>query len=217
MSKKKIETINIIGDIGGRFDEFMLLLNKMPEADLILAVGDLPDRGPKTREVIQWFMDNTHKAEALYGNHDDMMAFNSPWWINNGGWASLESYPEEKVLPEHLEWLKKRPLYYKAEGLVVTHAPITQIVQLPKNVLACDNPKMDYEGSFIWRRGMPMKPIRGYFFVHGHNWKLREYQYGHKDNTYGVCIDNTGAKELCGLHWTGDKKDYKIFSQSFLT
>jgi len=33
--------INIIGDIAGRYDELMLLIEKMPKADLIISVGDL--------------------------------------------------------------------------------------------------------------------------------------------------------------------------------
>ena len=64
--------INIIGDIAGRYDELMLLLAKMPEADLIVSVGDMVDRGPKSKEVIEFFMTNP-KAYAIYGNHESMM------------------------------------------------------------------------------------------------------------------------------------------------
>lgn len=43
---RKPFTINIIGDIGGRYDELMLLLKKMPEA----AKGRVPwNKGLKTK------------------------------------------------------------------------------------------------------------------------------------------------------------------------
>ena len=210
-----MKSINIIGDIAGRFDELMLLLQKMPPADLILAVGDLIDRGPKSKEVIQWFIDNTDKADSLYGNHEDMMVSNSPWWLHNGGAETLKSY-NYQIPSSHIEWISKRPLYCKADGLIVTHAPITQIAQLPKKILACDNRWLGYEGSFIWARTKPVKPLRSYFFVHGHNSRMREYVYGCKNNVFGVCIDNSSLKELCGLHWTGQNNEYKIYSQQYL-
>ena len=65
-------TYNIIGDIAGRFDELMLLLAKMPEADKVILVGDMVDRGPKSKEVIEWAMNNPNVI-AIKGNHEDMM------------------------------------------------------------------------------------------------------------------------------------------------
>ncbi len=60
----------VVGDIHGCFDEFMLLLQKCgysPE-DIVVSVGDLTDRGPKSRETLEWFYSTpgTHVAE---GNH----------------------------------------------------------------------------------------------------------------------------------------------------
>ncbi|MHA2279526.1 MAG: RNA ligase [Promethearchaeota archaeon] len=62
----------VVGDIHGCFDEFMELLNQcgwMP-SNFVISVGDLMDRGPKSREVVEWFLDrpNTYIVE---GNHDN--------------------------------------------------------------------------------------------------------------------------------------------------
>lgn len=216
--RDNVNSINIIGDVGGRFDELLKLLDKMPKADLILAVGDLMDRGPKSRQVITWFMGNADKAEALYGNHDDMMVKDSEWWEMNGGDKTIESYGGREFIPKsHIEWLSKRPLYYKTDNLVVTHAPITQLSQLPKKLLGCENPELGEEGDFIWNRYAPMKPLGGgYFHVYGHNHKFREHTYGTRENLYAVCIDATGNKELMGMHWNGNPKEIQYFKEDFV-
>lgn len=215
----KIKTLNIIGDIGGRFDEFQKLIAKMPPADLILAVGDLMDRGPKSRQVISWFIGNEDKAEALYGNHDDMMVKDSEWWEYNGGDKTILSYGGKEFIPKHhIEWLSKRPLYFKTDNLIVTHAPIWQLSQLPEKLYGFENPHLGEEGDFIWNRYAPQKPLGGgYFHIYGHNHKFREHTYGTRENLFAVCIDSTSTKELMGLHWNGNPKEIQYFKEDFVT
>jgi len=62
----------VVGDIHGCFDEFMHLLaecNYEP-GDLVVATGDLVDRGPKSKETLEWFQ-NTPGARTVEGNHDN--------------------------------------------------------------------------------------------------------------------------------------------------
>jgi len=62
----------VIGDIHGCFDEFMALLNQcgwMP-SNYLISVGDLVDRGPKSREVVEWFL-NRPNTYIVEGNHDN--------------------------------------------------------------------------------------------------------------------------------------------------
>lgn len=201
-----MKTINIIGDIAGRYDEFLELVAKMPEADLLVAVGDLVDRGPKSREVIQWFMDNRDKAIALYGNHEDLMVDGYergqlPNWFRNGGGWTVKSYapdlPNEDlrvsmINKEHIEFLKTLPMYYETDDLILTHAPITSLKQVP-----ADPYERDY--FFIWNRYEPHKPL-GKFSIHGHNGKFREHKFG--DGTIiGICIDDSHHCNLSGIHW----------------
>jgi serine/threonine protein phosphatase 1 len=213
--------INIIGDIAGRYDELMLLLEKMPEADLIISVGDLVDRGPKSKEVIQWFMD-TENADAVYGNHEDLFingivrrdTYN---WMYNGGGATLRSYielgPGEKiedktlndvvVPPEHLQWVQTRPMYFEFDDLVISHAPITSLKNLPQDPLGRDH-------FFIWNRYEPSKP-QGKYMIYGHNGKFKRHKWG-DGSEFAMCIDNSHSGRLTGIHWPTKE----IFSVDFL-
>ena len=62
----------VVGDIHGCYDEFLALLNQCgyKPGDFLVSVGDLMDRGPKSREVIQWFLD-ADNAFCTEGNHDN--------------------------------------------------------------------------------------------------------------------------------------------------
>lgn len=214
--------INIIGDIAGRYDELLLLLKQMPEADLILSIGDMVDRGPKSKQVIQWFMkqQKAGKAEAIYGNHEDMMVEglkkgNSRDWMHNGGYQTLVSYMSKKDIFErkdaqehalvpksHVDWLEKRPMYFQTDNLFVSHAPITSLKNIPKDPYGRDF-------YFVWNRYEPSKP-QDKFLINGHNGTLQEYRGDGR--VIGMCIDDSHQRKLTGLHWPTKE----IFQQEFL-
>ena len=132
----------LIGDVHGCYNTLRALLAKVPEHHKkhgIVICGDIVDRGPKTKQVIQYCIDN--KITVIRGNHEDLMIndidyairhwdifkntdFNSDRiyrWSNVGGRNTLKSYiiyeNEQEVLDidtlrKHVEWLKKTP-YYK--------------------------------------------------------------------------------------------------------
>jgi serine/threonine protein phosphatase 1 len=142
--------MNIIGDVQGEFDTVMALVKKMPDEEFLF-LGDLVDRGPKSKELVEWVMKN---ADSTLGNHEHMMLdqirggnyyHQDYWWTKNGGLATLRSYvkplPEEFFVPldvwvrnackaipqEHVDWLSTRPLYYLQSqagvpDLFVSHA-----------------------------------------------------------------------------------------------
>jgi len=62
----------VIGDIHGCWAELQALLDKAGPAadDLILAVGDLVNRGPDSPRVLAFFRD-TPNAQSLRGNHEE--------------------------------------------------------------------------------------------------------------------------------------------------
>lgn len=62
----------IVGDIHGCYDEFQTLLDQagLGDADTLIAVGDLLDRGPKPREVFTFFHEHAN-ALSVRGNHED--------------------------------------------------------------------------------------------------------------------------------------------------
>jgi|CXWL01.1.fsa_nt_gi RNA ligase len=59
----------IIGDIHGCHDETMALLSISNYVDVVIATGDLVDRGPKIRETLEYFM-NTPHTYSVMGNHE---------------------------------------------------------------------------------------------------------------------------------------------------
>ncbi|WP_043765388.1 metallophosphoesterase [Algiphilus aromaticivorans] len=86
----------IVGDIHGEFEMFQRLL-KLAEfderRDFVYALGDLVDRGPDSRRVLDWFAHDYGRA-SLMGNHEALMlgAANDwdtsrIWQRNGGGWA----------------------------------------------------------------------------------------------------------------------------------
>lgn len=215
------ETINIIGDIAGRYDELMELLGKMPAASLTLSVGDLVDRGPQSRQVIEWFMGDPLSREAVFANHELMMLAactywsheplrGHPYWYRNGGTQTMESYHYAPPPAEHLRWLQNRPAWYKQDGLFVSHAPVYDVNDIP--------PQYGYdwkewaeradhgdESSWVWNRYITRKPMPGHFMVYGHNSRFCEHQYVDEAGAmhhYATCIDNSrGGRELMGMHW----------------
>src|SRR5271165_2882948 len=89
---------NIIGDIAGQYDTLLALLAKMPKDATPVSVGDMVDRGPKSKQVLEFFKNN---GLAILGNHDHMMIdackydmkyYNNGAWFWNGGQRTVESF-----------------------------------------------------------------------------------------------------------------------------
>lgn len=196
------KTINIIGDIAGRYDELQLLLAKMPKADLVIAVGDLIDRGPKSKEVVEYFI-NTPDTIAIRGNHEELMieaceTGDTELWYVNGGWQTVLSYGADITLipKEHIDWLKSRPLYFDTDDLIISHAPITNLKNVPLNKYSRDPTLLD---RFLWNRIPPFTPMEK-FHVYGHNGRILNCKWGN-GKVVATCIDGSHAGTLGGMHW----------------
>lgn len=209
--------MNIIADIAGRFDELMLLLVQMPKDEPIVLVGDLMDRGPKSRQVIEWAM-NTPNVTVIKGNHEDMMIdfwentgrYEQNVWFDNGGNKTVKSYncllypnkPShrekiQKYVPkEHIEFLKKSPIFIQKDGLFISHAPWDDRYELGDT---------QNEFDILWNR-YPPRPIIGTFQIFGHNSSLKQY------GDYAICIDDCSRGKLTGIHWPSKQ----IFQQDYL-
>lgn len=131
------DSFNIIGDIAGNFKTLMALLSKMPSG-IPISCGDMVDRGPRSREVLDFFM---HHGKAVMGNHEHMMInyftktlqglegfYEGDIWQFNGGTATLKSFSDENgevlVDTDIIDWLQGLPFFIKVDGAVITHAPI---------------------------------------------------------------------------------------------
>ena len=138
----------IIGDVHGCYDTLMQLISKLPEDAELIFVGDLIDRGPNSRKVIDFIRNSNHVS--VMGNHEEMMVNDiesliedgTPLWLGgwsgNGGDVTLSEYKDinDKVdnaaLQEDYEWVLNLPVVHiesqikdeLGRQLVVTHSAI---------------------------------------------------------------------------------------------
>ena len=69
-----------VGDIQGRYNDFLRLLDRIgfsPERDNLILLGDLVNRGPNSLEVVRFAMSHTSSVETVLGNHDCLL-YTSP-------------------------------------------------------------------------------------------------------------------------------------------
>lgn len=194
--------INTIGDPTGFAESLKLLHSRMDKGEL-WCVGDLVDRGPDSKGVMDWFMQNGHNS--VMGNHDHMMLFEliardpgvsrslypRGCWGNNGGGETLKSFGCDHWMdwnpdnfPEYFDFIKKMPLRKQIDNLIITHAPISDrrnkkifdLKEINKNEYLLDV-------SALWNRSGPAK-VPGKFQVYGHNspkgilWHTDKYPNG---------------------------------------
>lgn len=225
----------IIGDIAGRYETLLTLIQKAEkfceekgyELEKIISVGDMPDRGPKSKEVLYFFKDDP-RAEAVLGNHDHMMLntclddgsyYDDDLWTGwNGGTATVKSfYPTlptdeaiQKIKEEHgelLAWMSELPLYIELDGAEEnsTKAFISHAIKNPawSLDLACDLGECidrRTRDSIIWNRGSPRR-MEDRYQVCGHNshWGLQPFN--DEEGEYGICLDTSRQQVLTGLLW----------------
>ena len=143
----------IMSDIHGSYKELKRALSIWDkEKDILVILGDLIDRGPDSRKVVQKLMSlqkkNRDKVIVLKGNHEDMFAS----WIKHEDEELLNVYyntihneaissflgirdvynyypsylaSEMKAkFSKEIEWLSNLPEYYEGENVIFVHAGI---------------------------------------------------------------------------------------------
>ncbi|MBR7552651.1 metallophosphoesterase family protein [Allobacillus sp. GCM10007491] len=162
----------MISDIHGHLNAFEQLLEKVdfqPASDQLILLGDYIDRGPSSKETIEFVMDlQANGTIALRGNHDDWFlqwlqdpSQVSPNFLLNGGIETIQSYIGElgddysveaqaewasyirDNYPTHVDFLKELPLYYEHEELICVHAGIDPLQANWKNTS---------KENFLWIR-----------------------------------------------------------------
>lgn len=119
----------IIGDIHGCYDELLELLERAGTTsdDVIVSVGDLVDRGPRSPEVLRFFRERcaAGRAVVLMGNHERKHV------------RQVFSYSQEitrlQFAEEYAaatEWMAKLPYYFETPECIVVHAALQPGVPL---------------------------------------------------------------------------------------
>jgi len=133
-----------IGDIHGCDVALERLLERLaPTADdLVISLGDVCDRGPDTRRVIDLLLDLGRRCDfkLILGNHDEMMLgvfgrhykMDLSFWWGVGGAETIEAYGgDPNAVPEaHLDFLQSGLPYFETETDIFIHADLQPGVPL---------------------------------------------------------------------------------------
>lgn len=127
-----------IGDIHGCLTALKTLFKnlRINENDHVVFLGDYVDRGPDSKGVIDWLIENgkKHHFTFLKGNHEIMMLESRKSretltsWLGFGGHETLLSYGinndsqwQDLIPAAHWEFLKNCKHYFEIESYIFVH------------------------------------------------------------------------------------------------
>ncbi|MEY8463608.1 metallophosphoesterase [Streptococcus merionis] len=228
----------VVGDVHGEYDLLeKLLLHWDEEVQDLVFLGDLADRGPKSKECLLTVMDlvTSGRAHCVKGNHEVLLL---NWlkepdlrfanYMSNGAKETIEDLlyqgavddlsPEElsaMILRDYtdlIDFLEKLPFYVESDFCIGVHAGFN---------LDTDDWRQTSERDFVWMReefyNHPKVPEK--LVVFGHT----PVQYLHQNQSatqvwYGLNRINIDGGAVChgALHGVvishqGIEADYQIF------
>ncbi len=133
-----------IGDIHGCYKALDKLLSmiELQAEDRFVVLGDVADRGPQSRTVIERLLALREECQLLpiLGNHEQMLLdavdgrMTLQDWLTYGGGETLDSYGKGSglsILPqEHLDFLRSWPDYHETSGFFFAHGNYLADVKL---------------------------------------------------------------------------------------
>lgn len=119
------------GDLHGEIDLLLASLASIGfnfEEDVLIAVGDLIDRGTDSVKTLAHFL-NTPNFYSVVGNHEAMMLQSMhhnvgirDWITNGGGWIESAGKPTVKQLADRINFPYAISVLHKSVWVGVTHA-----------------------------------------------------------------------------------------------
>lgn len=136
----------IIGDIHGCDVALETLLAMLAPraADTVVLLGDLIDRGPDSRKVVEILLELREGCRliSILGNHEEMLLDalqdpeRSPLWWEYGGRETVLSYGGriENVPQEHTEFLASGLPFWETDAAICVHANLEPGVPLEQQL-----------------------------------------------------------------------------------
>lgn len=196
----------LIGDVAGEFDALVRLASRFPQENILL-LGDMVDRGPKSKEVVEFAQINM----AILGNHEHLMidwyrsggVYESDIWAYNGGGETIKSYGGS--IPEQvIEWMERLPLFWEDEKIFASHAPWPTDWNLGELGSA-----INAKFNAIWNRDYPERKNKLQVFGHNSHWGLRSFS--DSEGVFAVCLDASRSGVLTAI----DTNTMKIYQEPF--
>jgi len=204
----------LVSDIHGCYQTFRYLLEhewSLGYEDELYILGDYIDRGPASRQVIDYILSLRHKGYTVYtliGNHEDMMMegkkdeLQFKNWLINGGNTTLASFgvhhPDE-FHEDYQQFFSELDYYYELDTAFLVHAGFDFNEPDPFNAYK----------AMLWIRDFQVDDdrLQDKFLIHGHT-PIRpdiiQQTVASKTiniNIDGGCVYNYihGLGYLCGL------------------
>lgn len=171
----------VIGDIHGCAATLRSLVEERLQPsppDRIYLLGDLIDRGPDSKGVLDFIFELRKKGlcvESIRGNHEEMLLQSGDdlrcfgLWALNGGLATLSSFrvkDPDDIPPLYRIFLESQPHYILLDDFVLVHAGLNFDTPDP----------FDDTEAMLWTRSPFVDPLRigGRRLICGHTPVSRE-------------------------------------------
>jgi serine/threonine protein phosphatase 1 len=171
----------VIPDIHGCARTFSRLLRdviQLRKADRLYLLGDMIDRGPRSREVLDAILQLRAEGYNIYplrGNHEEMFLQSCRdrsyfrLWMLNGGQSTLDSFGVEdgcEILLSYRQFIESLPYFILLDDFVLVHGSLN--FRIP-------DPFTDTE-AMLWSRdtSVDKRLIGGRRMVGGHTPRTRE-------------------------------------------
>ncbi len=231
-----MNNFNVIGDIAGNYKTMIALIEKMPSDAQVLSLGDPNDRGPRSKEVIEYLMEHgklvnsnhahmmveAWKQEAMPGAYPEYYDIGI-WPYSNGGMNTVFSYASSSdytgkltdIIPEkHIRFLEQCPFFIESEDFIFTHAPIHVTLSAEEATdlghgFAVPFYDQTSENSIIWNRIVPHRvnpKLHGKINIFGHNASNKPKVYT-TEFCGGIKVDQEKLNELLSK-----KGEYPIYA-----
>jgi hypothetical protein len=217
INKLPHDSIDIVGDIHGLYDDFVLMIEslgytvengiiKHSQNRKILFLGDVVDRGQKSIEMLKLVYNSvTYGGHfAIIGNHENkILQFKKHYdkfgKVNASSFASSETVLEllkldHREMMKYIAFIEKLPAYYTIGDIALVHANIDwfQPNKVVKSNLMYGNGKVretDHRYQKLYDKG-----INKYTLIRGHY--IQEDMF---ENVFSLEMDQSYAGHLAML------------------
>ncbi len=187
----------MISDIHGCNKTFKQALKtiKLTKKDHLYLLGDLIDRGPDSKGVLDTVFllkDSGFQVTCLMGNHELMFLESFTdiekkiKWLKNGGKKTTESFltTDSTLIPEkYIDFIKSFPFYIEKYDHILVHAGINMTIKKP----------FEDHNSMLWVRDWEKiydkSWLKNRIIIHGHS-PLKKQLISKQITSRVINIDN---------------------------